>query len=389
MPLLAGFNKGKSPLSFWKKAALLPVLATDSEPEPAEKFAAACPISGEAKKTPWVGGQAVIEGVMMRGPDRWTVTVRRADGSLESQVTPYEGWAKRMPILGRPFLRGVVVLLESLIVGMKALNFSAEIAAQDEQIAEQIAEEKKKQETKQTESADDSANLSENSTKSSPKPTANQPQVLTFWSLALTLLAAFALAMGLFVALPHALSIWAGQWWGFNESSGWFHLLDGVLKFIFFILYVWGIGLIPDIGRVYAYHGAEHKAIFTFEQGQDLTPENAARQSTFHPRCGTAFIFLVLALSILFFAIIFPFIFPQGESVSFGRTVLGILLKIVLMFPLAGLAYEVTRQAGRATETSIWRVLLAPGLLLQRLTTRQPSKEQLEVAINALKKAVA
>ena len=310
-----------------------------------------------------VGGQAVIEGVMMRGPDRWTVTVRRADGSLEKSVTHYRGWAKKMPVLGKPFLRGAVVLLESMIVGIKALNFSAEVAAVDE--------EKEKRDSAEAAPAD------------------RQKPALGFWALALTLISAFGLAMALFVALPHVISIVLGQFWGFDESSGLFHLIDGVIKFALFIAYVWAIGLIPDIGRVYAYHGAEHMAIYTFEAGEPLTPAEAAKFSTCHPRCGTAFIFLVLALSIIFFAAVFPFIFPVSGQASLLRTLAGILIKIALMLPLAGLAYEVTRLAGKASARSFWRFLLWPGLLLQRLTTRRPDEKQLEVALNALERAVA
>lgn len=317
-----------------------------------------------------VGGQAVIEGVMMRGPNQWAVTVRRADGSLESVVTPYQGWAKKVPILGKPFLRGAMVLLESMVVGLKALNFSAEIAASDETLAKKEHDHKAQTENETSEPGE------------KPKP------ALGFWALTLTLISAFAMAMGLFVALPHVASVLLGQVWGFNESSGLFHLLDGLIKFSLFLLYVWGIGLLPDIKRVYAYHGAEHKAIFTFEAGEELTPAIADRHPAWHPRCGTAFIFLVLALSILFFAAVFPLFFStQGASV--WRTILGIGLKILLMLPLAGLAYEVTRLAGKAKSNSFWRLLLWPGLLMQRLTTRQPDEAQLEVALEALKKAVS
>ena len=320
----------------------------------------------EAPACPIVGGQAVIEGVMMRGPDRWTVTVRRADGTLESTATRYRGWAKKYPLLGKPFLRGAVVLLESMIVGIRALNFSAEVAASDEE--------------EESQRKADSA--SEALAKKNGQP------VLGFWSLALTLLSAFGLAMGLFVALPHVASVALGYFWGFNESSALFHLIDGIIKFALFIGYVWAIGLIPEIGRVYAYHGAEHQAIYTFEAGQPLTVEMAARHPACHPRCGTAFIFLVLALSIVFFAAVFPLFFST-EGASVLRTVLGIGLKMVLMLPLAGMAYEVTRLAGKAAPGSFWRVLLWPGLLMQRLTTRKPDAGQLEVALNALEKAVA
>lgn len=325
--------------------------------------------SGPANTT--VGGQAVIEGVMMRGPQRWTVTVRRADGSLESTATDYRGWAKRFPLLGRPFLRGAVVLLESMIVGIKALNFSAEIAASDEDAAQ----------------AEDGESLGF-AAKEAPEPAVKDKPALGFWPLALTLMSAFAMAMGLFVALPHLASIGLGYLWGFDESAGLFHLIDGLIKFALFLGYVWAIGLIPDIARVYAYHGAEHQAIYTYEAGEPLTPERAGRHPACHPRCGTAFIFLVLALSILFFAAVFPLFF-SAEGASIGRTILGILLKIALMLPLAGLAYEVTRLAGKAAPHSFWRVLLWPGLAMQRLTTRKPDKKQLEVALSTLEKAVA
>lgn len=316
----------------------------------------------EPKVCPNVGGQAVIEGVMMRGPARWTVTVRRADGHLENSVTAYQGWARKYPILGKPFLRGAVVLLESMIVGIKALNYSAEIAASDEERQKTGAESVFTGEKK--------------------KP------ALGFWALALTLVSAFALAIGLFVALPHLASALLGYVWGFDESSGIFHLIDGIIKFAVFIGYVWAIGLFKDIARVYAYHGAEHKAIFTYEAGEPLTSAMASRHQAWHPRCGTAFIFLVLALSILFFAAVFPFIFPT-EGTSVGRTILGIGFKVLLMLPLAGLAYEVTRLAGKSAEGSFWRALLWPGMLMQRLTTRPPDEAQLEVALNALSKAVA
>lgn len=319
-----------------------------------------------------VGGQAVIEGVMMRGPERWTVTVRRADGSLESSATEYRGWAKRYPILGKPFLRGAVVLMESMIMGIKALNYSAEMAASDEEL--------EKDKTDKAEASSKSASAEEAGEKKKP--------ALGFWALTFTLVSAFAMAIGLFVALPHAASVLMGYYFGFDESSGLFHLIDGLIKFAVFLGYVWAIGFLPDIGRVYAYHGAEHKAIFTFEAGQPLTPEMAARHSAFHPRCGTAFIFLVLALSILFFAAVFPLIF-SSDGASIGRTILGIAIKIVLMLPLAGMAYEVTRQAGKASPKSFWRMLLWPGLLMQRLTTRKPDEKQLEVALNALSKAIA
>ena len=312
-----------------------------------------------------VGGQAVIEGVMMRGPARWTVAVREAGGRVRTNAVAYRPWARRRPVLGRPFLRGAVVLIESLVLGIKALNYSAEVAAEDETPAVPA------------EPAEGTA------------PSAPAKPALGFWALALTFAVSLGLALALFVALPHLLSLWLGRFWGFDETSAWFHLADGLIKFAFFIGYVWAIGLIPEIGRVYAYHGAEHQVIFAFEAGEaPLTTASAARQPLCHPRCGTAFIFLVLALSILFFAAVFPLFFAAGQNLAPLRTGAGIGLKILLMPLLAGLAYEVTRLAGRARPRSVWRIILVPGLWLQRLTTRRPDEAQLEVALTALNQAV-
>ena len=332
---------------------------------------------------------------MIRGPKRWTVAVRRANGEVETTATQYQGWAKRWPLLGKPFFRGAVMLLESMIIGLKALNFSAEIAAQDEKLAEKLAAEKaadaseQKSHDQNPPSPEIAQGTSADGASKSKGIESGQKPALGFWAIALSLTAAFGLAMVIFVALPHVASVFLGIWGGFDESSTLFHFLDGIIKFALFIAYVWGIGFLPDIARVYAYHGAEHQAIYTFEAGEELTVEMAARHSPFHPRCGTAFIFLVLALSIIFFAAVFPFILPQGEDASFGRTVFGVLIKILFMLPVAGLAYEVTRLAGRSSSTSLWRLAIWPGLLLQRLTTKKPSQDQLEVALVALKNAVA
>lgn len=355
-------------------------------------------IKGEkvSADSPMVGGQALIEGVMMRGPARWTASVRRLDGSITSTSTDYRGWSKRWPILGKPFLRGAMILLESMIIGLKALNFSAEIAAQDEDKVEK-SDEFKGNENENAKDTDTPVALEMSAVPETTGTTVtpeivsekNISPALGFWALALTLVAAFTLAMALFVALPHVASVFLGLVWDFDESSGLFHLADGLIKFALFLGYVWGIGLLPDIARVYAYHGAEHQAIYTYEAGEPLTPDMAAKHSSLHPRCGTAFIFLVLALSIIFFAAVFPFIFPQTGEATLGRTIWGIVLKIILMLPLAGLAYEVTRLAGRASPSSWWRTIIGPGLLLQRLTTRRPDQAQLEVALKSLKDAVA
>lgn len=321
--------------------------------------------SALAEKRPSVGGQAVIEGVMMRAPGAWAVAVRAPGGQSRIQTTPYRGWAAKYPLLAKPVLRGAVMLLESLILGFKALNYSADQAAQADT------------ELKEAETGPAGGG------QAADKPGGG----LGFWALAGTLAFSLALAVGLFVALPHLLTAWAGSYWGFGDTSPWFHLIDGLIKFIFFVAYVGLIGLMPDIRAVYGYHGAEHQAIYAFEAGDELTVASARKYQPLHPRCGTSFIFLVLAISIFFFAAVFPLFMPQTGSGPW-RWILGIGLKILSMFPLAGLAYEVTRLAGRAGPGSIWRVLTWPGLMLQKLTTRPPDDRQLEIALLSLASAL-
>lgn len=410
------------------KAALLasPLAALDAA------FSAQEPI-----KSP-IGGQAVLEGVMMRGDDLWTVAVRTPQGEIKSRSTPHKAWSKRRKFFGLPLVRGPVVLIDSLVVGLKALNFSAEEAAAAEIAAAETAKQAKTAETpetsdtaetenhktaaaadaeapnaaKRTEIADipEAANIAprlENSPEASkpalfePSPTdlapanpdnarapKNKP-ALGNLALAFSMIAGIALAMVLFVALPHVLSLLLGQAAGYDERGVLFHLIDGIFKFIILILYIHAIGLMSEIGRLYAYHGAEHKAIHVFEAKLPLTPEAAKPFPTWHPRCGTAFLFLVLALSVLFFAMIFPILFRFDHLGRVQAALAGVGIKIVLMLPLAALAYELTRLASRHEGNRILAAMIWPGLLLQRLTTREPDLSQLEVAIHSLKSVLS
>jgi uncharacterized protein YqhQ len=202
--------------------------------------------------------------------------------------------------------------------------------------------------------------------------------------LVMSLVFGVGLSLFLFVFLPHVLSLWLGQFGGFDESGFLFHAVDGVLKFAFFLAYIWGIGLIPEIGRVYAYHGAEHQAIHVYEAGLPLEPDSAETFPTWHPRCGTAFLFLVLAVSILFFAVVFPLAVDLDGLSRTARAFAGAGLKIVLTPLLAAAAYEVSRLAGKPKANPFWTAMVWPGLLLQRLTARRPDKSQLEVAFSSL-----
>lgn len=295
-----------------------------------------------------VGGQAVIEGVMMKAPQRLCVAVRQAKGGILVKNDPFRPLSERWPALGWPFLRGPVVLGETLVLGIKALSFSAQQALEEE------------------------------------------GEEMGSWAMGLTMVVALALGLGLFVALPHLLSLWLGDLsgLGFDEQTVIFHLIDGVIKVAFFVAYLWLISLFGEIRRVFMYHGAEHKSIYCFEQGADLTVENARSFSRLHPRCGTAFLLVVLVVSILFFAVIFPVLPRLAEAAWLNRT-LQIGFKILLLLPIAGVSYEVIRQAGKRKANGLWGVLLWPGLQLQRLTTCEPTDAQLEIALAALKAATA
>ncbi|MEW6261901.1 MAG: DUF1385 domain-containing protein [Thermodesulfobacteriota bacterium] len=299
-----------------------------------------------------VGGQAVLEGVMMRSPQAYTVVVRKPNGEVAVKEAPWRSVSARLKWLAWPFFRGVVVLIESLVNGIDALTFSANQALEE----------------------DDK----------------DKPGALSNLALAGTIVAALGLALALFVALPHYLSLALGRLGpiGFGVESLAFHAVDGAIKLALFIGYVWLIGRIKDIGRVFEYHGAEHKTIYAYEAGRDLTVENARAYSTLHPRCGTAFMLVVLMISILLFAVVFPLITPAGGQ-GWALHLVFVGIKILLMLPIAGAAYELNRYASKHLDNRLLKAAVAPGLWVQRLTTREPSDDQIEIALIALKKALA
>ena len=295
-----------------------------------------------------VGGQAVIEGVMMKAKNRLSVAVRLPSGKIAVKTNACGSISQKWPLLGWPLVRGPLVLIETMVYGLKALAFSASQVMEDE--GEQMSS----------------------------------------WSLFLTMLLAFAAGMGLFVALPHLLTWALGEFspLNYNVQSLSFHVIDGILKMLIFVGYIWAISFMDQIKRVFAYHGAEHKSIHCLEAGQELTIANAKTFSRLHNRCGTSFLLLVLAISIAAFAIIFPLLPPLSDIVWLNQT-LQIILKIFCMFPLAAIAYEIIRLAGKRKDNVLCKVLLWPGLQMQKLTTREPDEPQLETAIVALKAALA
>ena len=287
-----------------------------------------------------VGGQAVIEGVMMRGSKSLAIAVRKPNDEIVVKRERLHPLGERYPILKWPILRGVVVLLESLVWGFKALTFSANEAV----------------ETTEVPSNQDAANSKK------------KKEEIGGFTLALTLIFSIGIGVGLFILLPAWLS-------GLITKKGFtFNLIDGAIRLVLFLAYVLAISRIGQINRVFQYHGAEHKSIYAYEAGEELTVENVDKYSTLHPRCGTAFLLMVMFVSILVFAV---FGKPPSLLVRFGTRIIFIPL-------IAGISYELTRLASKKQDIWLMRILIAPGLLMQKLTTKKPSVEQLQVAIKAL-----
>ena len=292
-----------------------------------------------------VGGQALIEGVMMRSPGAYGVAVRRPDGSIVFQRGKVASLVQRYPFLKLPILRGVAVLFQSLALGIRALNFSAEQAMAEEQ--KPVEEEKK----------EDKSN----------------------WAIAGSMAVGLALGAGVFLLLPLWLTQLSERYvFGGHLGNLAFNLVDGLLRALFFLGYIFLISRMKDIHRVFQYHGAEHKVVFAWEKQVPLTVENARAQSRLHPRCGTSFLLFVLLVSILVFAFIpktAPFL------VKFGG-------RLLLVPAIAGLSYEVLRFTAKHRAAPLFALLVAPGLALQRITTQEPTDDMLEVAIAALEEAL-
>jgi uncharacterized protein YqhQ len=286
-----------------------------------------------------VGGQALIEGVMMRSPGAYGIAVRRPDGSLAIERGKVAPISKRFPFLKLPVLRGVAVLFQSLAVGIRALNFSAVQAG--------VEEEKPEEKTSK-------------------------------WAVVASM--AFGLGMGVvfFLFLPLWLTQLGERWLFGPLSSLAFNLVDGGLRAVFFLGYILAISRMKDIHRVFQYHGAEHKVVFNHEAGLPLTVANARVQSRLHPRCGTSFLLFVLLVSIVVFALI-----PKDAhfAVKLGG-------RVLLVPVIAGLSYEVLRLTAKRRAAPVFAALVAPGLMLQRITTQEPTDDMLEVAIVALEEAL-
>jgi uncharacterized protein YqhQ len=306
-----------------------------------------------------IGGQAVLEGIMMRGPASYALAVRKPDGEIALEVTPYKSFAEKKKLNKVPIVRGVINFVESLYIGIKTLMHSSEYYEEEEEETEKDKKKEKKKEKKnetQTENAGEKKEEKDNK-----------------WYLVVTLIVSLAFAIGLFILLP---SFLAGLLLKVTEHQWIADLVEGVLRLLIFILYMVLISKMEDIKRTFMYHGAEHKAINCLEAGDDLTPENVLKHTRFHKRCGTSFVFIVMIISILVFMLV-------RTDIMWLR----LLSRLLLIPVIAGISYEVLQYAGRH-ENACSRVLSAPGLWVQRLTTREPDTSMAEIAIRAVEEVI-
>lgn len=295
-----------------------------------------------------IGGQAVMEGVMMKNKENYAVAVRKPDNEIVVEVSEYSGMIKNKKMRNMPVLRGVFSFIESLVLGMKTLTFSASFFEEEE-------EEKKKKQKKQ-----------EAFTEAEKEKQAKKEKKQEDAMMGGTVVVSIILAVAIFMVLPYYIS---GFFQQFTDSHMLLALLEGIIRLAIFIGYVALISLMPDIRRVYMYHGAEHKCINCIEHGLDLTVENVRSSSKQHKRCGTSFLLIVMLISIIFF------MFIRVDS-----RVLRLVLRLVLIPVIAGISYEFIRIAGRS-DNAVVNLLSKPGMWLQRLTTREPDDAMIEVGI--------
>jgi uncharacterized protein YqhQ len=285
-----------------------------------------------------IGGQAVLEGVMMRSLTGYSVAVRQPDGGVAIKKDKLASVTAKYPFLKLPVLRGSVVLIQSLILGMRALNFSATVSGENE----------------------------------------DGEQEMSNWAIGATLGIALLMAVAFFVLAPLGLTNLIRHYLLPRMANLTYNVIDGAIRAVFFFVYILSISYMKEIRRVFQYHGAEHKTVYTFEANEPLTVENARTKSTLHPRCGTSFLLFVMAISIVVFSFV-PATAPF--AVKFAA-------RIVLIPLIAGLAYEIIRFSARHLANPVCRLMTRPGMWLQKITTKEPDDSQLEIAIVALQEAL-
>jgi len=286
-----------------------------------------------------VGGQAVIEGVMMKAKDTIVTAVRKPTGEIVYQKKKFKSLTKK-PILKLPFIRGMVNLIEMLVVGIKSLNYSTNIAMDEEDTGKH--------------------------------------EKLSWFHILITIVLSLGLALVLFKFVPLLITQLLNNNISLFENRYIFNVTEGLLKIIILVLYIYVISYFADIKRTFMYHGAEHKAVHCYESGKELIVKNCRKFSTIHPRCGTSFILLVLGISIIVYIFL-----PLDISIwsKYG-------LRLLLLPVIAGISYEVLKLSAKYQKNIILKLIMAPGLALQRLTTNEPTDDQIEVALFSLKKAL-
>ncbi|WP_294064269.1 DUF1385 domain-containing protein [uncultured Fusobacterium sp.] len=284
-----------------------------------------------------IGGQAVIEGVMMRSPQWLATAVRKPSGEIVYKKTKIS--SNRGKLAKIPFVRGAVSLFDALVMGIKELTFSANQSEVEEE--EQITQKE----------------------------------------AVMTTVVSLALGIGLFVVIPSLIGSFV-----FSNNKIHSNLLEAVLRLVFFIFYIWVISFSKDVKRVYEYHGAEHKSIYAYENGLELTPENAKKFTTLHPRCGTSFLLIVMLISIIVFSCM-DFILPVPKDML-QKIIIKVVLRVIMMPVIAGISYEIQRYSSNHLDRCWVKLVAFPGLSLQRITTKEPDLDQLEVAIVAIKAAL-
>jgi uncharacterized protein YqhQ len=301
-----------------------------------------------------VGGQAVIEGVMMRSPRRIATAVRKPNQEILTKNDPYIALSKRHKLLNIPVFRGALSFFEMLVIGLKALNFSADIALEESQRAE----------------------------KGTDWRRTRGERIKDGLILVGTLILALGAALCVFFALPLFLT----EVIGLSKGALAFNVIAGIIRASFFLAYLWGISRWREIKRILEYHGAEHKSIYAFESGEELTVKAVRKHSTHHPRCGTSFLLIVVILAIVLFAVADTVVEMQ---IGHRPTLVQRFITHFSLLPLlGGLSYELLKFSGKKRDKKYVRWLAAPGLWLQRITTQEPDDAQLEVAIVALKSAL-
>ncbi|MFN7928564.1 MAG: DUF1385 domain-containing protein [Blastocatellia bacterium] len=352
-----------------------------------------------AEKEIIVGGQAVIEGVMMRAPNSYAVSVRRPDGTIATKAERLPKLSEKYPFLKIPILRGSAVLIHSMILGVQALNFSASVAFEE-------AEAEGKDTTALNAAAKTGA-FAATSHAVDEKKLAKASEAQTGLAMAGSIVFGLGFSIFLFVVLPLlitnflfvyfgwenapavALTQTANQAW-YLDAWHWlraymkpvrpslsFNIVDGIIRMAFFVAYIFIMTMIKDIRRVFEYHGAEHKTVYAWEAGDELTVANVKRYPRQHPRCGTSFLMLVMLVSILVFSII-----------KFDSLLFNLISRVALVPLIAGISYEIIKLAGKKEASAFFSFITRPGIWLQNLTTKEPSDDQLEVAIHALKESL-